>query len=127
MESDIDEASLRLIISLQLQDAESLIKGKHREDEAQPDGEFSAELYKHELETLQTFCSDRALCSPLGGCRVQDGSLSGGDADRERQVMNKRETSVPSRASPDRESPNKAVTLDEVVHEETVKQLFTAP
>lgn len=53
----IDQASLDLILELQLHDAERLLKGKHREDEIS-DAEVAAELYKAEIESALYFYSD---------------------------------------------------------------------
>ncbi|KAL7921328.1 hypothetical protein ACQKWADRAFT_314126 [Trichoderma austrokoningii] len=42
------------------------------DDEQPPDIEFAAELYKYELQSLQTFYSDRAICRQLGGLDLYD-------------------------------------------------------
>lgn len=89
MATDIDEASLRLCIRLQSQDAVALIKGKNRENEQPPDIEFAAELYKFELQSLQTFYSDRALCRRLSRLGLEDSGPLRGRAEKEDPAPNK--------------------------------------
>lgn len=89
MATDMDEASLRLCIQLQSQDAVALIKGKKREDEQPPDIEFAAELYKFELHSLQTFYSDRALCRRLSRLGLKSGDPLRGRAEKEEPALNR--------------------------------------
>ncbi|KAL7942807.1 hypothetical protein V8C42DRAFT_354531 [Trichoderma barbatum] len=70
MANQAHQETRRLIINLQIQDCEALIKGKHRIDEPTPDREVAAALYKHELQSLATFYSDRDLCHRLSGSRL---------------------------------------------------------
>ncbi|KAF3066726.1 hypothetical protein CFAM422_008886 [Trichoderma lentiforme] len=65
MESNIDQATRQLIINLQLQDANALIKGKHRVGDPPPDAEIAARLYQQELRSLETFYADQAQADPL--------------------------------------------------------------
>ncbi|KAL7928713.1 hypothetical protein V8C35DRAFT_317340 [Trichoderma chlorosporum] len=68
MDDQTDEATRQLIISLQLQDVEALIKGKHGPGDTPPDHEVAAMLYKNELLNLETFYSDRDLSHCLNEC-----------------------------------------------------------
>lgn len=70
----IDLESLRLIIELQIEDAEHLIEGTNNETAAFSDNELAAELYKSELQSLEVFTSDRALSA-----RVADDEVSEDD------------------------------------------------
>ncbi|KAL6814512.1 hypothetical protein J3E69DRAFT_375925 [Trichoderma sp. SZMC 28015] len=63
MDNNIDQETLRMMVSLELQDAESLRKGKHREGDPPPDAEIAAWLYEQELLSLETFYADRDLNS----------------------------------------------------------------
>ncbi|KAL6821344.1 hypothetical protein V8C40DRAFT_280659 [Trichoderma camerunense] len=63
MDNNIDQETLRMMVSLELQDADSLMKGKHREGDPPPDAEIAAWLYEQELLSLETFYTDRDLNS----------------------------------------------------------------
>lgn len=56
----IDGESLDLIMRLQLEDAEGLLRGKHTVGQA-PGVEFAIQLFKNELEQLQTFIADNVM------------------------------------------------------------------
>ncbi|PNP56186.1 hypothetical protein THARTR1_03711 [Trichoderma harzianum] len=55
MEDNTDQPTQQLIINLQLQDANALIKGKNRVGDPPPDAEIAAKLYEQELKSLETF------------------------------------------------------------------------
>lgn len=61
MDNHTDRATRQLIINLLLQDADALIKGKHRAGDTAPDAEIAARLYQQELRSLATFYADRDL------------------------------------------------------------------
>lgn len=63
MDNNIDQETLQMMVALQLQDADSLMKGKHREGDPPPDAEIAAWLYEQELLSLETFYTDRDLNS----------------------------------------------------------------
>ncbi|TWU74124.1 hypothetical protein ED733_005266 [Metarhizium rileyi] len=54
------QASLDLVFELQLQDARTLIQGKHKMGET-PDAQLAAELHQLELESLASFHNDQAI------------------------------------------------------------------
>ncbi|UKZ83889.1 hypothetical protein TrVFT333_011704 [Trichoderma virens FT-333] len=70
MDDETDQQTRQLIINLQLQDVDSLIKGKNRLGDTPPDCEVAALLYKRELRNLATFYSDRSLTLRLSGARL---------------------------------------------------------
>ncbi|PTB51291.1 hypothetical protein M431DRAFT_239107 [Trichoderma harzianum CBS 226.95] len=63
MDDKIDQETLQMMVSLELQDADSQMKGKHREGDPPPDAEIAAWLYEQELLSLETFYADRDLNS----------------------------------------------------------------
>ncbi|KAM6479361.1 hypothetical protein HDV62DRAFT_399506 [Trichoderma sp. SZMC 28011] len=63
MDNNIDQETLQMMVALQLEDANSLMKGKHREGDPPPDAEIAAWLYEQELLSLETFYEDRDLNS----------------------------------------------------------------
>ncbi|KAJ4856587.1 hypothetical protein T069G_09955 [Trichoderma breve] len=66
MDNNIDQETLRMMVFLELQDADSQMKGKHREGDPPPDAEIAAWLYEQELLSLETFYADQeALADPL--------------------------------------------------------------
>ncbi|KAK6451378.1 hypothetical protein FP744_10007629 [Trichoderma asperellum] len=71
MDYEIDQESLDLIIQLQLEDAQSMIKGKYREGEA-PDFELALDLFNAELESLHAFIHDREMGRSLARAVVSD-------------------------------------------------------
>lgn len=85
----IDQASLDLILELQLHDVERLLKGKHREDEI-PDAEVAAELYKAEIESALHFYSDQALCRSIANAVLTDGNVIKEHVDAELQATQDR-------------------------------------
>jgi hypothetical protein len=125
MAADIDERSLRLCIYLQSQDAAALIKGKQREDEQPPDVEFAAKLYKFELQSLQTFYSDRALCRRLGNLGLEGGDPLRGRANEAQPVTIKPANIAPKRIASARPNKSSTPVTDisvNVVAKETPKQ-----
>lgn len=63
MDNNIDQETLRMMVSLELEDADSQLKGKHREGDPPPDAEIAAWLYEQELLSLETFYTDHDLNS----------------------------------------------------------------
>ncbi|KAK4065509.1 hypothetical protein Trihar35433_7629 [Trichoderma harzianum] len=61
MDDNIDKKTLRLMVALELQDADSPMKGKHREGDPPADAEIAAWLYEQELLSLETFHAGRDL------------------------------------------------------------------
>jgi hypothetical protein len=93
MNDEIDQATLDLIIELQIQDAQNLIKGKHREGE-QPDAELAVELFKLELESLASVCSDHAMSRSMARAILADGDIIKNHVDEEEQAARDREYAI---------------------------------
>ncbi|KAM0257584.1 hypothetical protein ACHAQJ_004284 [Trichoderma viride] len=89
MDHEIDQESLELIIQLQLQDAQSMIKGKYREGEA-PDFELALEVFNAELESLHAFIHDREMGRSLARAVVNDADIIREFADEEEQATRDR-------------------------------------
>ncbi|KAM0257941.1 hypothetical protein ACHAQJ_004099 [Trichoderma viride] len=121
MAADIDQESLQLSIHLQAQDAVALIEGKHRDDEQPPDVEFAAELYKLELQSLQTFYSDRALCHRLNDLGLEDGELPRGRANEEQPATIELENPTKGEVSSTRSSVHSTPAVVSVVDDEMTK------
>ncbi|KID74142.1 uncharacterized protein G6M90_00g034080 [Metarhizium brunneum] len=98
MVDSFDQASLDLIIELQLQDAQNLIKGKHRVGET-PDGELAAELFKLELESLASFHVDQAMSRSLAHAVLTDGEAIQSLIEEEQQAVRDRELAINGEAS----------------------------
>ncbi|RFU80820.1 ibr finger domain-containing [Trichoderma arundinaceum] len=94
-----------------------LIKGKHKEDEAPPDAELAASLYKLELESLATFYSDRLLCRRINNPRL-GGSNQTRDRHHEEQQCSTIEQQYVTNATPTPEMPSIAVTPEAVVDDD---------
>lgn len=86
----IDNASLDLILRLQLEDAEGLLRGKHAIGE-EPDVEFAAQLFKNDLEQLQTFISDNIMSRSIAQATLMDGDAIQASIDEEQQATYDRE------------------------------------
>ncbi|KAG8420645.1 hypothetical protein J3459_010861 [Metarhizium acridum] len=86
----IDNASLDLILRLQLEDAEGLLRGKHAFGE-EPDVEFAAQLFKNDLEQLQTFISDNIMSRSIAQATLMDGDAIQASIDEEQQATYDRE------------------------------------
>ncbi|KAK5991450.1 ATP-dependent RNA helicase DEAH12-like protein [Cladobotryum mycophilum] len=69
---DVDQASLDLILKLQLQDVQSLLKGKNRAGETPRDLELAMEMYRSDLRSVSSFMSDRAMCQSIARAVMQD-------------------------------------------------------
>ncbi|KAL7820711.1 hypothetical protein V8C26DRAFT_393107 [Trichoderma gracile] len=93
MEYGIDQESLDLIIELQLQDAQNLIKGKYREGEA-PDFELALECFNEELESLHTVLQDRALTRSVARAVVSDADIIRELVHQEEQAARDRELAL---------------------------------
>ncbi|KOS20501.1 hypothetical protein ESCO_005344 [Escovopsis weberi] len=70
--ADIDQESLDLIIQLQLQDVEGLVKGKSKQYDAPNDIDLAMQLYQAELESLNSFFADRAMTMSIARAVLQD-------------------------------------------------------
>lgn len=68
----MDEASAALVIQLQMEELETLTKGKYREGE-HPDGELAMAAYRAELDTLETFLLDQHMCMSMSRAVLDDG------------------------------------------------------
>ncbi|POR36152.1 Vacuolar membrane protein [Tolypocladium paradoxum] len=120
----IDRASLDLILELQLQDAQSLMKGKHREGEA-PDAEVAAETYKSELESLASRLSDRAMSRSMARAVRMDSDALRAHADGEQQAIRDRQQAlnlggVPGAAQA---GPAPDTDIDETIDDEAMDKL----
>lgn len=93
MNSITDSDTEALILELQLQDVDRLIKGKQREGDAS-DAELAAELYKAELEIMFCLVSDRAMSRSLARAVVLDGDIIAAHADVEQQAEQDREQAL---------------------------------
>ncbi|EFZ02206.2 ibr finger domain containing protein [Metarhizium robertsii ARSEF 23] len=116
MFDSFDQASLDLIIELQLQDAQNLIKGKHRAGET-PDGELAAELFKLELESLASFHVDQAMSRSLAHAILTDGEAIQSLVEEEEQAVRDRELAINGEAStqgPGTADPDTAIEDDMV-------------
>ncbi|KAG8423170.1 hypothetical protein J3458_000086 [Metarhizium acridum] len=116
MFDSFDQASLDLIIELQLQDAQNLIKGKHKAGET-PDGELAAELFKLELESLASFHVDQAMSRSIAHAAVTDGEVIRSLVAEEQQAERDRELAINGEASthgPGTAAPDTAIEDDMV-------------
>ncbi|KAG9250615.1 uncharacterized protein F5Z01DRAFT_665335 [Emericellopsis atlantica] len=86
----IDNASLDLITKLQLEDAESLLKGKHAVGHL-PDAELAVQMFKEELEQLQTFIADDIMCRSIAEAMLSDTEAIQRSLDEEQQAIYDRE------------------------------------
>ncbi|KAL6820725.1 hypothetical protein V8C40DRAFT_251192 [Trichoderma camerunense] len=90
MDYEMDQESLDLIIELQLQDAQSMIKGKYREGEA-PDFEFALECFNAELQSFHTLLHDQALTRSVARAVVSDADIIRELVNQEDQARRDRE------------------------------------
>ncbi|KAL6870554.1 hypothetical protein J3F83DRAFT_736752 [Trichoderma novae-zelandiae] len=100
MDYEIDQESLDLIIELQLQDAQNLIKGKYREGEA-PDFELALDCFNSELESLHTLLHDRAMTRSLARAVVSDADIIRELVNQEEQAARDRELALDGFAADD--------------------------
>lgn len=90
MDYPIDNASLDLITKLQLEDAESLLRGKHAVGQA-PDAEIAAQLFKDELEQLRIFVADDIMCRSIAEAMLSDSEAIQSSLNEEQQAAYDRE------------------------------------
>ncbi|KAK1245611.1 hypothetical protein MKX08_005240 [Trichoderma sp. CBMAI-0020] len=119
MDNHIDQATLDLIIQLQLQDTQTLIKGKHREGE-QSDVELAAELYRLELESLVSFQHDHTMSRSIAHAVLADGELINEHVLSEEQAMRDREIAIQGEYP---EQISRTTTPETVMNEEMIKKL----
>ncbi|KAM3565868.1 hypothetical protein ARSEF4850_001179 [Beauveria asiatica] len=86
----IDIASLDLIAKLQLEDAESLLKGKHAAG-TRPDAEYAAQLFRDELEQIRISIADNAMCRSIAAAVLADSDAIQSSLDEEHQANCDRE------------------------------------
>ncbi|KAM3512374.1 hypothetical protein MY11210_004013 [Beauveria gryllotalpidicola] len=86
----IDNASLDLIAKLQLEDAESLLKGKHAAG-TWPDAEYAAQLFKDELEQIRISIADNAMCRSIAAAVLADSDAIQSSLNEEQQATCDRE------------------------------------
>ncbi|KAM3543122.1 hypothetical protein ARSEF1564_003927 [Beauveria bassiana] len=86
----IDTASLDLIAKLQLEDAESLLKGKHAAG-TQPDAEYAAQLLRDELEQIRISIADNAMCRSIAAAVLADSDAIQSSLGEEQQAIRDRE------------------------------------
>ncbi|KAL7919313.1 hypothetical protein ACQKWADRAFT_301699 [Trichoderma austrokoningii] len=89
MDYETDQASLDLIIQLQLEDAQSMVKGKYQEGKA-PDFDLALELFNAELATLHAFIHDREMSRSLARAVVSDADVIRQLVDEEEQATRDR-------------------------------------
>ncbi|KAL7898113.1 hypothetical protein HDV63DRAFT_33721 [Trichoderma sp. SZMC 28014] len=89
MDYEMDQESLDLIIQLQLEDAQSMTKGKYQEGKA-PDFDLALELFNAELASFHAFIHDREMSRSLARAVVTD-------ADVIRELVNEEEQATRDR------------------------------
>lgn len=119
MDDEIDQATLDLIIQLQLQDTQTLIKGKRREGE-KSDAELAAELYKLELESFASFRHDHTMSRSIAHAILEDGNLISGHVFEEQQAARDREFAIHGYYP---EEISSTATPETVIDEEMAKKL----
>ncbi|TDZ35845.1 E3 ubiquitin-protein ligase [Colletotrichum spinosum] len=93
---DIDDATLRLILEMQMEDLADIkrrSKGKHREDE-HPDSEVAIAMYMSEIENRARFASDRTMCMSMAQANHRDGHIVSAIVEQEEQAVRDRELAV---------------------------------
>ncbi|KAK0761166.1 hypothetical protein N5P37_006112 [Trichoderma harzianum] len=113
---DLDQETLKVIIEIQLREAQDLVKGKHREGE-QPDTELAMQLYCQELESLATACSDQAMSRSIAHAVLIDGDIIRNHLEEEQQAVRDREFAMnrqPSAAAAST-APPETVIEDEMI------------
>ncbi|PON20150.1 IBR finger domain-containing protein [Trichoderma gamsii] len=119
MDTEIDQTTLDLILQLQLQDTQILIKGKQREGE-QSDAELAAELYKQELESFPSFCYDRIMSRSIAHAVLKDGELISDHVFKEKQAARDREFAIHGEYP---EEISRIATPETFMDEEMIKKL----
>lgn len=85
-----DNASLDLIAKLQMEDVESLLKGKHAAGDA-ADAEYAAQLFKDELQQVQIFVADNMMCCSIAAAMLSDSDVIQCSLNEEQQATYDRE------------------------------------
>lgn len=126
MNHEIDQESLDLIIELQLQDAQSLIKGKYRAGEA-PDFELALECFNSELESLHVLLHDRAMTRSLARAVVSDADIIRELVHQEEQATRDREFALNGFGSDDVPQDGEPLGMDSlegIMSDEMAKKLI---
>lgn len=119
MDNQIDQATLDLIIQLQLQDTRTLIKGKHREGE-QSDAELAVELYRLELESLASFQYDHTMSRSIAHAVLADGEVINKHVSEEEQATHDREFAIHGEYP---EQTSRTTTPEIIMNEKMIKKL----
>ncbi|KAF6826810.1 IBR finger domain-containing protein [Colletotrichum plurivorum] len=93
---DLDDATLQLVIQMQLQDLQDLKvtnKGKHKESEP-PDSYLAIEAYESELRRQAQLASDRSMCKSIARANRLDGRIIGTLVAQEKQALRDRERAL---------------------------------
>lgn len=93
---DLDDATLHLVIQMQLQDLEDLkatTKGKHKEGEP-PDSSMAVDAYESELRRQAQLTSDRIMCKSIATANRLDGRIIGALIGQENQARRDREAAL---------------------------------
>ncbi len=93
MDHGIDSETFQLIIDLQSNDVQHLLRGKHRVGEA-PDSELAMQLFEDELKSIETFHSDRIMSRSIAQAVVNDAQLIQEIISDEEQITKDREYAV---------------------------------
>ncbi|KAK2608418.1 hypothetical protein QQS21_003104 [Conoideocrella luteorostrata] len=94
MADEIDEATLGLMIELQLQDAQSLTKGKNRSSEILQDSELAGWLFEQELQALESFRVAQAMSRSIAHALSTDDAAIKTLTFREEQAHRDREYAI---------------------------------
>lgn len=131
MDYEMDQASLDLIIQLQLEDAQSMAKGKYQEGKA-PDFDLALELFNAELASFHAFIHDREMSRSLARAVVSDAGVIRELVNEEEQATRDRMLAlhgfdendiVRDNLFPQRQSPDTAF-LKENISDEMVNKLI---
>ncbi|KAJ6784536.1 hypothetical protein PWT90_06754 [Aphanocladium album] len=93
MDYTVDPESRHLVIQMQLEETQTMLKGKHRVGEP-PDSEFAAQLFKNELKALENFYSDQAMARSIAQAVVFDAELIRESVSDEERVTHDREYAI---------------------------------
>ncbi|KAJ3482940.1 hypothetical protein NLG97_g7434 [Lecanicillium saksenae] len=94
MDYTLDLETMNLVIQMQLEDAQSILKGKYSDGGDAPDGELAAQLFKNELEALEQFYFDQAMSRSIAQAVVHDAELIQESMGYEEQVAHDREYAI---------------------------------
>lgn len=120
---DFDNASVNLMLQLQIQDLEEIIassKGKYREGET-PDADLALDAYKSELESFKASISDRCMCKSIAQAVISDGELVYRQQQAEDQETRDREFAL--NLDSNRETPSDGTAESEPLDEELLGKL----